>query len=184
MSTQPLRSSPTAGLEVMLGWIPLDIHVAETGLNTFSRLHNRLHPKWNYAGKHKQIKGHLGLWNRELSKIYEESYPKEERIDRRVWLPSHNDLNSLTKRNIYTAAAQAGADIGFGWMACEQDYVIDERSFPAKEINVHQAEMLAIQEVLSWIKENDFPDTHWTIWTSSQSTVNNIHGQLARDHIS
>ncbi len=32
--TQPLRSAPTAGLEVMIGWQPLELAVQEKGLCT------------------------------------------------------------------------------------------------------------------------------------------------------
>ncbi len=83
--TQLLRSAPTAGLEAMMGWIPLDLHVQETGLNTFSRLHKSYSPKWDHIGNGARRKGHLGLWNRELSKQYPAGYPREVDITRWVW---------------------------------------------------------------------------------------------------
>ncbi len=47
--TQPLRSAPTKGLEAMIGWIPLDLHIREIGLRTYSRIKPNVMETWDYV---------------------------------------------------------------------------------------------------------------------------------------
>ena len=45
--TQPLRSTPTAGLEVMMGWIPLHIHAREVGMCTYLKIKSSIQSRWD-----------------------------------------------------------------------------------------------------------------------------------------
>ncbi len=184
--TQPLRSAPTAGLEAMMGWIPLDLHVQETGLNTFSRLHKCYSPIWDHIGAGARMRGHLGLWNRELSKQFPAGYPREVGITRWVWAPNNicqvgeASQNTL---NVYTDAAKTGEDVGYGWCVCDGDHILAEDSIPCKEINVYQAEVLGIKEALSWIKESTLVNRVFKIWTDSRGAVASLRKCTTRDYL-
>ncbi len=184
--TQPLRSAPTAGLEAMMGWIPLDLHVQEIGLNTFSRLHMCYSPIWDHIGTGARMRGHLGLWNRELSKQYPAGYPREVGITRWVWAP--NNIRQVEEAsqnilNVYTDAAKTGEDVGYGWCVCDGDHILAENSIPGKEINVYQAEVLGIKEALSWIKKSTLANRVFKIWTDSRGAVASLGKCTTRDYL-
>ncbi len=185
--TQPPRSVPTAGLEAMMGWTPLDLHVQETGLNTFSRLHKCFSPKWDHIGTGARMRGHLGLWNRELSKQYPIGYPREVGITRWVWAPNNNirQVKDAPKDtlNVYTDAAKSGEDVGCGWCVCDGDHILAEDSIPCKEINVYQAEVLGIKEALSWIKNSTLANKVFKIWTDSRGAVASLGKCATRDYL-
>ena len=184
--TQPLRSAPTAGLEAMMGWIPLDLHVQEIGLNTFSRLHMCYSPIWDHIGTGARMRGHLGLWNRELSKQYPAGYPREVGITRWVWAPNNIrqvEEASQNTLNVYTDAAKTGEDVGYGWCVCDGDHILAENSIPGKEINVYQAEVLGIKEALSWIKKSTLANRVFKIWTDSRGAVASLGKCTTRDYL-
>ncbi len=184
--TQPLRSAPTAGLEAMMGWIPLDLHVQEIWLNTFSRLHKCFSPKWDHIGTGARMRGHLGLWNRELSKQYQAGYPREVGITRWVWAPT--DIHqvwdaSKDALNVYTDAAKSGDDVGYGRCICDGDHILAEDSISCKEINVYQAEVLGIKEALSWIKESTVTNRVFKVWSDSRGAVASLGKCTTKDYL-
>ncbi len=184
LMTQPLRSSPTEGLEVMMGWLPLDLHVKEMGLCTYNRIQLRK-PKWDYVGTHKVMKGHLGLWNGLLNKLYPDGYPRERRLQRRVWIPKHIHHTSLSKDpiNVYTDASKVRETVGLGWLICDEDFILAEASSPFKGINIHRAEVLAISEALSWIKDHGPRERVYRIWCDSQGAVSCLNKHIANDNL-
>ena len=185
-TVQPLRSSPTAGLEVMMGWIPLDLHVKEMGLNAFTRLQSNIHSKWDHIGTQRKMMGHIGLWSKELRRLYPKSYPNVERLDYRVWYPDNHVPEVCshfpTPIDIYTDASKAGNNVGLGWLVCDGNFVIAEGSVPLKDINVYQAEILAIREVLSWIKEEGSRERRYIIHSDSESAVSTLNGCTVKDY--
>ncbi len=185
-TVQPLRSSPTAGLEVMMGWTPLDLHIKEIGLNTFARLQDSHRNNWDHVGTQKRLMGHLGLWKKELSRLYPVGYPRGEKLSARMWIPdNHSEWNRYFPQpiRIYTDASRSRDNVGLGWLTCDGDYVITCGSVPMKEINVYHAEMLAIKEALSWIKEEGSRDRWYIIYTDSESAACTLRGQMAKDFI-
>ena len=65
--TQPLRSTPTAGLENLMGWLPLGLHAQEIGLSSYIRIKETVSNFWDGQGHHGQ-RGHLSVW-RKLSRL-------------------------------------------------------------------------------------------------------------------
>ncbi len=64
------------------------------------------------------MRGHLGLWNRELRMQYPAGYPSEVSTTRWVWAPKnhhHGKEASQDTLNVYTDAAKTGEDVGYGW---------------------------------------------------------------------
>ena len=82
---------------------------------------------------------------------------------------------------IYSDASKTGRNVGYGWVVTDNDYVIAESVKSAKEIDVYQAEVMAIQEALSWIK--DFPTNgrEVVLLSDSLSAVQAINGCIANN---
>ncbi len=170
-----------------MGMLPLDLHIQEVGLNAYSRLYKEYDPKWDHIGTQKSLTGHLGLWRSEMEELYPKGYPREESLLRMVWIPSHTtgggEVSLKPRINIYTDAAKAGDNVGLGWVALDGNNVVAKNYSPAKEINIHQAEMLAIKEALTWIKVSGTCSRGFTIWTDSQSSVGSLGGYQTKDTI-
>ena len=61
--TSPIRkSTPTAGLEVILGLKPIDLVAQELGLTSSLRL--KTNPKWDGLGRNNKFLGHVRSWER------------------------------------------------------------------------------------------------------------------------
>ncbi len=56
------RSIPTAGLEVLLNIMPLDLVIDELGLNSYTRLRHVITPRWGVIGD--KSLGHLHRWDK------------------------------------------------------------------------------------------------------------------------
>ncbi len=172
--TQPLRSAPTAGLETMLGWIPLHIHAQEIGLCAFARLHGR--------NKGQDKSGHHKIWRRKLEGIIPYEFPQEDTEFNHIW---HENVQQLSAdkltMTVYTDASRAKDCVGMAWIANIDDEIIAENYYSAKDINIHQAEMIAIKEALSWIKCDLRKDYNVIILCDSQSTVLKLKNYMASD---
>ncbi len=179
--TQPLRSTPTAALEVMMGWLPLQLYAQEMGMNTYLRNKNSIREKWDGIGKDTRIRGHLGLWRCREKEILSENLPREEKVDRYVWIEQHTKSthSEMYPISIYTDASKNKSNVGLAWLLCIGDYVYQERWQAAKDIDIFQAELLAIKEALSWIKDNPEKGRDIQIFCDSLSVVTAINGYTA-----
>ncbi len=84
--TQPLRSTPTAGMETMLGWIPLSIYVQEMGMNTYLRIKELVRAGWDGIGDQATTVGHLGVWKATEAQCVDVSFPREKRVSKQIWI--------------------------------------------------------------------------------------------------
>ncbi len=184
--TQPLRSTPTAGMEAMLGWIPLSTHVQEMGMNTYLRIKELVQAGWDGIGHHTTIVGHLGVWKAVEEQCVGVLYPRGKRISEQIWTaasetePEHRLEYPIM---MYTDASKEGANVGYSWLASIGEYVIEENITPAKDISVFKAEMLAIGESLKWLQKNMDPMRRNIILSDSKSVVEKLNGHLAQDEM-
>ncbi len=81
----PLRSAPTAGLEAMLGWMPLKLHVEKTAIMTFIRNKGVIKEQWDGIGSQYKTRGHLALWKRKEFDLLDGRIPQESRLQCKVW---------------------------------------------------------------------------------------------------
>ena len=67
------------------------------------------------------------------------------------------------------------------WMVRDGDFVLDERTYMAKEINVFLAKVMAIREALSWIRDQGDDSREHVIWMDSLtlSAVTKLHSYMA-----
>ena len=85
---------------------------------------------------------------------------------------------------LYTDAAKEGENVGYGWIASIENYEIAHNISSAKDISVYKAEMLAIREALSWLKDNLVSERKNIIYTDSQGAVMALESRMAKDSIS
>ena len=180
--TQPLRSTPTSGLEALLGWIPLCAYVQEAGMNTYIRNKNTVIPGWDGIGRQNVTTGHLGAWRKRERSIPKLACPRDNRVSEYIWLQEWPDTEKFEHPlALYTDASKSGDNVGYSWIASIGDFIIDWDTLCAKDISVHKAEMLAIKEALSWTKEHAERTRDTVIYSDSNSVVQALNGSLAKD---
>ena len=165
----PLRSSPTSGLEAMIGLIPLDLHIKSEALKSRARTRRILVDNWDGIGRGK-LRGHRQILDSELNEIIPPNLPIDLIPKRLNWVRSSKatvDKNI----NIYTDGSKE-IMTGFGWAACIGEYVIAEANGPLGDATVFQAEVIAITDALQWlIKYNKNPISSAVIHSDSQAAI-------------
>ncbi len=182
--TQPLRSAPTAGLEAMMGWLPLDLHAQELGVNSYLRLQHYLQQTWDGTGCQIRPKGHRRIWRKLGDDIIPDEFPQETPLSSHVWhdmAEMDNDKN-IFQLHIYTDASKSDDDVGYGWFAATTDgFLVKEESKSAKEIGIYKAEVMAIKEALSWLRSFDCQGFNIAVFSDSLSAVMALRGHEAND---
>ncbi len=184
--TQPLRSTPTAGMEAMLGWMPLSIYVREMGMNTYLRIKDLVRAGWDGIGDQKNIVGHLGVWRTVEVQCIGESFPREKRISEQIWISTPEtepDLSLEYPIVMYTDASKEGDNVGYSWIASIGDYAIAEDTNSAKDISVYKAEMMAVGEAMQWLKKNTEIMRMNIILSDSKGVVERLNGHVAKDEM-
>ncbi len=182
--TQPLRSTPTAGLENILGWMPLPLHAERTGLSTYIRIKQLVPSKWDGSGGAGAATGHLSLWKKAESQLYPENYPKETKCSPSFFWRDNGILKEDfgTPLFVYTDASKNNENVGYAWAACDDTYCIAEDYISAKDMDIHSAELMGIKEALSWLKENYFPERKVILKSDSRSAVQVLNGHKAKNN--
>ena len=147
---------------------------------THYRLKNTFPRSWGGAGS--LGKGHRYLWNELGGSLLPEHYPTERRVNKFVWNDknlSHGGPFLDPKLHIYTDASKESNHVGFAWVACDGDYIIDTDVKFSVGMSVYMAEVMAIKEALSWIKKCEVINREFIIFSDSQSAVCTLNGVTA-----
>jgi hypothetical protein len=152
--TQPtFKSTPTKGMEAILGIPPLHLHAQELALNSRWRTRNLVQKTWGglaSTGK----KGHIFILDDALRSIPEVHQPDDQVQPQLNWLEKQEPIDcDITA---YTDGSKLdNVGTGCGWAITHGDQIIEEESIPLGESStVFQAELIAIQAVLLWLKIN------------------------------
>jgi ribonuclease HI len=182
LSIAPVRrSTPTAGLEVMLYLIPLDIYVQGEAIKSFSRIQHLLTDNWKRPpGKHI---GHRSWLRDQITALAIPEYPRDKmslalKWDRtfEVALDSFSTgvVVPTTGLNCFTDGSKIEDQGGAG-------YIIDDgsargmpHSIPLGSFcTVYQAEIMAIMEACQELESlQDF--TEVTIYCDSQAALKSL----------
>ena len=167
-----MRSTPTAGAEVILGLMPLDLHAHELGTNARLRTRHATQNKWDGLGYNKR-NGHRFEHDKILEKVCPHGYPLDTMTRTRDWL--ENDEVENPDLTIYTDGSKIGEQTGSGWAVCKDDTVLAEESYHlGTEASVFQAEVIAIEHALRWVTEHCDNGTEVLILSDSRSAINAI----------
>ncbi len=166
--TSSMRSTPSKGMEVVLGLLPLDLQALQQGTSARWRTRRILSKRWDGLGKTR--KGHQRKLDDVLREIPLTGSESDWQIQERVWLSNDEHLDQdLT---LYTDGSKLEGRAGAGWAACVGDTSIHEESIGLGEDNtVFQAEVFAIERGLLWAIENCDEGTSILIRSDSQSAI-------------
>ncbi len=153
------RSTPTKGLETMLGLPPLPLSIKESALNVANHL-GQPEMSWTGFGSQVMEKGHVKLCWDELNKIPEVDFPQDDVKPVRNWLT--NSKVVVPDVVVYTDGSRIDDISGCAFAACKGDTeiaqeivtVIAEEIVPLGDVTVFNGELIAIQHELLWLKNN------------------------------
>ena len=148
-----MKSSPTKGLEVILGIMPLFLVCQQVAVMAWWRLrHSRWPPRWDGITKYKNQRGHRRSWETVMATIPEVDMPANRRYSIKMWNhPMVATEDFSPEYIVYTDGSREGRT-GGGWTVTKGDYTIQENSFSlGKYATVYQAEVVAICDACTWI---------------------------------
>ncbi|CAB4045830.1 Retrovirus-related Pol poly from type-1 retrotransposable element R1, partial [Paramuricea clavata] len=163
--TQPLRSTPTAGLEVMMGLLPLDLFTEQ--------------------------EGHRAYWSKLIEPFIPNGIPLESERKANNWFPDKGGLEEVEKNQnpdveIYTdGSRQEDGRAGCGWVACTGMQVIAEESMNMGDATIMQCELIAIQLSLRWLLDGPHKKELklCRLWSDSQSAIAAIFNPITRSKL-
>lgn len=168
--TSSMRSTPTAGMEVTLGLLPLDLHAQEIAVKTRLRTRDLLTDTWDGIGNTRR--GHRFLIDESLKKIPSANLPLDHSTRSMHWLSLEELSDEDVDITLYTDGSRMSEDSGAGWAAVHEDMVLAEESvYLGKTTSVFQAEVVAIERSVRWAIDNLDPGTKVLIRSDSQAAI-------------
>jgi len=169
--TSSMRSTPTTGMEVVLGLLPLDLHAQAEAVKARLRTRAMLKASWDGLGNQKNpTKGHQRALDDKLETICPKGFPLDAQPKKLNW--STQDKFPDPDYIIYTDGSKMETGAGSGWTLTKGDTVIQEEcDHLGKEATVFQAEVVAINNCLRWVKNNIKNNTSLRIFSDSQSAI-------------
>ena len=166
-----MRSTPTAGMEAVLGLIPLDLYTHMMGTNARVRTRHIARDRWDGVG-HSAV-GHRRQHDNILEGICPRTLPIDDTTGERDWV--QNDVVEKPDVTLYTDGSKMEEGTGAGWAICHKDTIMAEEStYLGDETSVFQAEVIAIDRGLRWINNNCTDSLNISIRSDSQSAIQAI----------
>ena len=177
-----LRSTPTAGLEVMLGLRPLNLHLLGEALKARVRTRRYVIDNWDGTAKGRRTP-HRSTLDKHLKKV-PESRRQVDWIDRtREWHFSPNREIENETIAIYTDGSHENGRTGAGLCFCKGDEVVHEDMvYLGTQTSVFQAEISAIYMALLYITthEEKLGNETAVIHTDSQASIMALNNSVIR----
>ena len=171
-----MRSTPTAGMEAVLGLIPLDLCAQEMGTQARLRTRTVLQDHWDGVGD--KVIGHRRHHDKILERICPLNLPIDQHTPTRVWI--RDDTVENPDVILYTDGSKMECGAGAGWAAVHGDTVMaEDRIYLGSDTSVFQAEVIAIEQGLAWFAENCKNGETLTIRSDSQSAIFAILGTVS-----
>ena len=170
-----MRSTPTAGMKVVLGLFPLDLHAEQlctkvrvcTGVN--------LREKWDGVGH--SVISLRRYHDNTLEGICPRGLPIDQINRSRDWV--RDDIVEDPDLTLFTDGSKMECGSGSGWAVCHGDTVIAEDSiYLGSDTSVFQAEVVAIEQGLTWVVKNCREGEAVMIRSDSQSAIQAILGPV------
>ena len=175
-----MRSTPTAGMEVTLGMLPLPLYAEESAVKTRLRTRDLLTDTWDGIGHTR--KGHRKLADEILNKMQASNMPSDVIQRTRQWA----DMDDVQDPDVivYTDGSRMDEGSGAGWAVCHGDEVIAEEStYLGKRASVFQSEAVAIERALQWCTQNLDSGTNIVIRSDSQSVIMALENEITTSRV-
>jgi len=172
---RPLRSTPTEAMEVLVGIQPLDMYLKATAEATRMRIRSKNDVRWAGTGllnKRMTTIGHRKSLDEGLPPA---SYPLMTMKLKPNWSSYSSSSPPIRQPglHIYTDGSVMDDKAGYGWVAIVDGLVVASETNPiGRGVHIFNAELIAIQTALLWLKENDHHlDTGICIKSDSQAVL-------------
>ena len=151
------KTSPQAAMELIVGLMPLELHIQQIGLNARERLHSKLKPAWISNSKNTTHNTpHLKYWD-DLASELELGGATTDWCDEIIWDKGYtvniDSLDGLSKHRkhseytIYTDGSKMQDKVGAGYVIYHKREVIYYESLKLNDTaTVFQAEVTAIAQ--------------------------------------
>ena len=193
MMTGCMRSTPTAGMEVILGLTPIEIHITEAALATTTRLHRTGH--WKDT-ENSSPNSHTAILNAIRNEIPELQFPQDkvrkstkdtnhfkvEISDRQHFLenrirPMPWDPGIL---NCFTDGSKTETGTGAAYIMKSHNFESQDYMHLGEHATVFQAEITAINMASLTILEADIRDHQIHYWIDSQGAIKSLNNYITQ----
>ncbi|XP_035209275.1 uncharacterized protein LOC118183782 [Stegodyphus dumicola] len=169
--TKAYTTSPTAGLQILAGTIPLDIKA-----DMEAQFYRAVHFKENIS------MGDTTIWNNEIEDRLPtiQYHPAEaKRIEWGKDPPMNKDIE------IFTDGSKMNNKVGAAWVAFQDSQEIhNERTRLNNDATVFQAEVHALRSALLWAGQNASSSNRVAFFTDSLSTLHSLNsGKISKRSI-
>jgi ribonuclease HI len=157
------RSTPQAGAEVILGLLPLDLHIEQCGIQARSRLSTKLAPPWQNISKLTKLHSNPHLWHweqkiEEMGVLLTSNDSCFEYIWNRGFSVNTDSFTGEAKHRshaevtIYTDGSKTEQGVGAGFVLYKRRKVEYYESFKLDDhATVFQAEVMAILKGIEYV---------------------------------
>ena len=179
LMTASMRSTPTDGMEAVLGLLPLDLQAQQEATKARLRLRHTSVDKWDGIGK-KYI-GHRRWHDNILTELLRGENSTDVMQTKKAWLTNADDVDpDIT---IYTDGSKL-SHAGAGWAVCKDDHTLFEESvYLGEHATVFQGEVVAIDRALRWVNENCPDSTEVLVRSDSSSAIKAIFNHKCSSHV-
>eukprot|EP00096_Caligus_rogercresseyi_P006240 TRINITY_DN2254_c0_g1_i1.p1 TRINITY_DN2254_c0_g1~~TRINITY_DN2254_c0_g1_i1.p1 ORF type:complete len:273 (+),score=-11.16 TRINITY_DN2254_c0_g1_i1:268-1086(+) len=168
--THTLRSTPTSGIEAVLGITPLDLYIQAHATKSRWRTKFFLRDTWDGVGNLSRRRGHRFVSDKILHRL-QLNETSDYITGNRIWVDNSHVENSDII--IYTDGSKDDKDnTGAGWAITRGDISFYQSYISLnKEASVFQAEVIAITQSVKALLEQDKPSKNVIIRSDSQSAI-------------
>jgi hypothetical protein len=183
------KSTPTVGMEVIMGLMPLDIYIGKTALDTYARI-KQSRVRWDGIGS-TSVNGHLRALAREWDEMDIGNDPTDRMFKKRFEDPIYEvNTDSFEKGKdvetgwaLYTDGSRQDGKSGYGFVLRDMNVnetIIEGSGHLGTHASVFQAEILGIKEGVEALLERD----DWrapgdlTILSDSQAAIHALENSI------
>ena len=170
-TTGALRSTPTAGMEMILHLLPLDVTIKNNAAKSAIRLKNQDTWKETTYGHGKIIRHFKGL---KIPESFDNIIKRNNFESLKIQIPDRKswNSNSIIQRNgipIFTDGSKTGTGVGSG--VYSEVLGIQKSYRLPNDCSVFQAEILAIKKAAELILGKEIPYNKVTLYVDSQAAI-------------
>jgi len=177
--THAMRSTPTAGLEVALGVMPLDLFLQQVATTSYLRIRPLLKHTWDGLADGAKVphrRHHLSL----LQKEGLDCLNFERPVKKFLWDLSTDPLTECDY-TIYTDGSKTSAGTGCAWTLTEGNTALQQEIIPLHpDASVYQAEVTAIKQSLENLLAagEALQGKQFLICSDSQSAISALYNPI------
>ena len=184
MITGAMRSTPTAGMEILLGLPPLDIYIKAQAQLSSIRMIRTNH--WDQEPGRQPPKGsHIEILNTMRSKNPLLTYPQDKLPTKQTITRKHTtiigtrenftpkDDSNIQNNEVvcYTDGSKTNDGTGCGYIIKTEDYNVQEYTHLGKLTTVFQAEITALTHATMTLNDLETSNKEITYYIDSQSAI-------------